>query len=103
MVTLWSYLSFKEVLPSWDKPCYYKSFSTGNSTQYSVLPHVGREQISQDGMFRCSCFINNDYVTAEIIYSIAHANMTYSFGYGLLLLYMLGRSVLSNSLQSHGL
>ena len=32
------------------------------------------EQISHDGMFRCSCFVNNDCVTAEIIYSIAHAN-----------------------------
>ena len=32
------------------------------------------KQISQDGVFRCSCFVNNDYVTAEITYSIAHAN-----------------------------
>ena len=40
----------------------------------SIFPRVGREQISQDGIFRLSHprFVNNDYVTAEIIYSIAH-------------------------------
>ena len=37
---------------------------------------VGREQISQEGVFRLSqpTFVNNDYVTAEIIYSTACAS-----------------------------
>ena len=37
---------------------------------------VGRQEISQDGLFRFSarCFVNNDYVTAEIIYSSAHVH-----------------------------
>ena len=37
---------------------------------------VGREQISKDGMSRLSdpTFVNNDYVTAEIIYSTVHAH-----------------------------
>ena len=32
---------------------------------------MGRDQISQDGVFRLShpCFVNNDYVTTEITYS----------------------------------
>ena len=36
---------------------------------------VGREQISKDGMSRLSdpTFVNNDYVTAKIIYSTVHA------------------------------
>ena len=35
---------------------------------------VGREQISQEVMFRlsCPCFVNNDCATAEIIYSSTH-------------------------------
>jgi len=36
---------------------------------------VGREQISKDGMSRLSdpTFVNNDYITAKIIYSTVHA------------------------------
>ena len=39
------------------------------------LGFVGREQIGQDGVF-CSLtprFVNDDWVTAEIIYSTTHA------------------------------
>ena len=37
---------------------------------------VGREQISQEGVFRLShpMLVNNDYVTAEIIYSTERAS-----------------------------
>ena len=35
------------------------------------------------------CFVNNDYVTAEIIYRPAHAVMRYSLGHGLHLIYEL--------------
>ena len=44
--------------------------------QFLHLAPVGKEQISQDGMFRLSLatsLVNNDYVTAELIYSIVHA------------------------------
>ena len=37
---------------------------------------VGREQISKDSVSRLShpTFVNNDHVTAEIIYSTVHAH-----------------------------
>ena len=45
---------------------------------HSVFHRVfsGREQINQNGVSRLSCptLTNNDYVTAEIIYSTAHAH-----------------------------
>ena len=36
---------------------------------------MGSEQFSQDGVFRLSHphFVNNDYITVEIIYSTMHA------------------------------
>lgn len=57
-------------------PLEYWEYSRNFVLQFLHLAPVGKEQISHDGMFRLSlatCFTNNDYLTAELIYSIAHA------------------------------
>lgn len=41
----------------------------------TLLPIVGRQQISQEVVFKLSCpMSNNDNITAEIIYSTAYVH-----------------------------
>ena len=63
---------------------------------------MGREQISQDGVFRLSHprFVNNDYVTAEIIYSTAYVHHKVLLGHRLLCVVPIYAAAAAELLQS---